>query len=94
MLVDTMTVRCLCVRPSGFSYLTITIALKNYHNSFCMSAGSTCRLHASQTLKWLSCISTYGIGEPSKLLTKTGFNSCYQQSDIIQAVNKSVPASL
>jgi len=60
-----------------------------------MSVGSTCRLHASQTFKSVSLYKfTYGIGEPSKLLTKAGCNICYQQLDILQAVNTSVAAAL
>jgi len=41
-----------------------------------MSVGSTCRLHASQTLNLLPCICSNGIGEPGKLRTKAGCNSC------------------
>jgi len=37
-----------------------------------MSAGSTCRLHASRTLNLLPCISLHGIGEPGELRTKAG----------------------
>ena len=59
-----------------------------------MSVDSTCRLHASRTLNLLPCLSSHCIGEPGKLHTKTGCIIRYQQSDILQAVNTSVPAAL
>ena len=59
-----------------------------------MLVASTCRLYSSRTLNLLPCISSHGIGEPGKLRTKAGCNICYQQLDILQAVNTSVAAAL
>jgi len=59
-----------------------------------MSAGSKCRLHAIQPLKLLPCNSSHEIWKPGKLCTTAGCIISYQQSDILQAMNISVPAAL
>jgi len=60
-----------------------------------MSAGSTCRLHASQTLKLLPYNSSHMVlGNPVNSLLKQAAIFSIQQSDILQTVNTSVPAAL
>ena len=60
-----------------------------------MSAGSISRLHVSRTLNLLPCISSHVVlGNPKYSLQKQAAVFAIAQSDILQAVNTSVPVAL